>query len=63
MRERQTETETETETERQRQRDRDREAACCHGIGVLCIIHQIHPRLQNSAGNLRLSSIPKVMLQ
>ena len=57
MRERQRQRQTETET------DRDREAACCHGIGVLCIIHQIHPRLQNSAGNLRLSSIPKVMLQ
>ena len=37
--------------------------ACCRGIGVPCIVHRIHRRLQNSAENLQLSSIYKAMPQ
>ena len=33
------------------------------GVGVLCIVHWIHLRLQNSVGNLQLSSIFKAMPQ
>ena len=41
---------------------RESSEACSRGIRVLYIVHWIHLRLQNSAGNLQLSSIFKAIM-